>query len=65
MCGGVMEKGSGVRMRRGAAGWEPTRRCGELAAGRARQHLLYQRPYLAGGWEKLSRVAVVWRRARG
>lgn len=27
--------------------------------------VLYQRPYLAGGWEKLSRAAVVWRRARG
>lgn len=38
MCGGVMEKGSRVRMRRGAAWWEPTRGCGELAAGRAPQH---------------------------
>lgn len=38
MCSEMVEKGSRGRMQPGAARWEPTRHCGRVAAGRARQH---------------------------
>lgn len=68
VCAGAMEKGSRGRMRPGQRGgahtclWQPGSRKSAAAAAPAP---LYQRPDLAGGWEKLSGAAVVWRRARG